>query len=188
MDRVAFEIFEPDGKKFRLTPNWIVLGLWAFSIAFLWLFDNVFPPHGSFRTCWLALVFLITMYYLISSFFRHRPLNGKITGKIEVQKDRLIINDEVFELKDMTGLDFQLSDFYDMQATLSRDFNPKISQGVANSVTFKDPSGKTHLIYFRLPGKHSYLSFSDFINEAINTKKMSYYRGLDLIGEENITI
>src|SRR5271168_5295741 len=118
MDRLSFEIFEPEEKKFWLSPNWIVLILWSFTIFFLWVFDSVFPPHSTIRTVWLSFILVITLYYLISSFFLYKPLHGKINGEIEFQADRMIIKDKVFDLKNITSLDFSLGDYYEEISTL----------------------------------------------------------------------
>ena len=188
MDKISFSIFEPDGKKFHLTPNWILLFLLGFSLAFFWLFDNVFPVHSSFRDTWWIILCLASICFLVASFFMHKPLNGILSGKIEFDTDRIIINKKVYELKDISDLDFQFSDYYDKPPIQGRDFNPKISQGVGNSVTFKDNTGQTLLISFQMPGKHSYIALAPFISLAVKMDKISRYRAIDLLGAQNVDV
>jgi hypothetical protein len=108
MGPASFEIFEPAGKTFRLTPNWIILIMWSVTIFFFWVFDTAFPPHSDFRSIWLICVVLITLYYLVASFFTYKPLNGTIAGKIIFEIDSVIVNNKVFELRDITVWTFIL--------------------------------------------------------------------------------
>lgn len=186
MDRISFTIFIPDGKKFHLTPDWIVFGLWFISIGFFWQFDMYFPGHDEFRKTSAICVFLITMYYLVTSFFKYKPLNGTLSGKIIFEKNSVIVNDNVFELKDMKKIDFMFGDYFEERSSSGRNFNPKIYQGVSNSVSITDKTNQTQTIYFQMMGKHSYMSLYDFINEAVRLGVMSYLRAEDLIGDENV--
>ncbi len=187
MDKISFDIFEPEKQKFKLTPNWIVLSLWTITILFLWIFDNVLPPNSTGRVAWLVCILIITMYYLTRSYFKYRPLKGSIKGEIIFESDSIVINGKVFALKDIEGLDFGFIDFYGEVSFINGDFNPKISQGVNNFVTFKDNTKQTQMVYFRMMTKNSSLTLYPFINEAVKLKAMSYYRAIDLIDIENVT-
>lgn len=186
MDRISFTIFIPDEKKFHLTPNWIVYGLWFTTIGFFWLFDSYFPGHDEFRAVAAICVGLISLYFLITSFFKFEPLNGTLSGRIIFEKDSIVINDKTFELKDIKKLDFVFGDYYEERSGSGRGFSPKIYQGVRNSVTFTDATNQAQAVYFQMMGKHSYMSLYDFINEAVRLSAMSYLRAEDLIGAENV--
>ncbi len=186
MDRISFTIFIPDGKKFHLTPDWIVFGLWLLVCGFFWQFDIYFPGHDEFRTVVAICLGLISLYYLITSFFKFQPLNGTLSGRIIFEKDSMVVNDKVFELKGIKKLDFAFGDYYEQRSGSGRGFSPKIYQGVRNSVTFTDSSDQTQTIYFQMMGKHSYMSLYDFINDAVRLGTMSYLRAEDLIGTENV--
>ena len=128
------------------------------------------------------------MYYLFISFVTYEPLDGLITGEIEFKDDRLIINDKVFELKELSAIDFSLNDYYGRNRFPYRsNFSPALSQGVDNFVTFKDNADQVHLIYFRIQGKHGAQNLQLFINASVKLKAMSYYRAIDLIDVENVT-
>jgi hypothetical protein len=189
MERLSFDIFKSEKKKFRLTPNWIVLSLWAITILFLWIFDSVFPPNSAGRVIWLACVLAVTIYYLISSFFAYEPLKGILNGKIIFENGSITLYKEVFELKDISGLDFEFKDFCGKRILqMGANCNPTLSQGVGNYITFIDKNSQTQLIYFKLETKQSYLLLSPFINEAIKLKKMEFKRGIDLLGIENVVV
>jgi len=188
MDRTSFEIFEPDGKKYRWTPD----------IAFVIFLLVPLGLHAAFQNfisgiSWLhdSLVFyeifcvVLAVGCLFASYFLREPLKGHITGELEFGNNFIKVNDDRFELKDITALDFVLSDYYGQMSIFGKTLNPIISQGVKNTVTFKDKDNQTHLINFRLMGEHSYLSLSDFINEAVKMGKLHIYRAEDLIGKEN---
>ncbi len=98
-----------------------------------------------------------------------------------------MISGKIFELKDIEALDFEFIDFYGEVSFINRDFNPKISQGVNNFVTFKDNTNQIQKIYFRMMTKNSSLALYPFINEAVRLKAMTYYRAIDLIDIENVT-
>ncbi len=185
----SFEIFEPAEKKFRLTPNWIVVIMWSTTLFFFWVFDSVFPPHSDFRSIWLCCVVLITLYFLVVSFFTYEALNGIFKGKIVFGNAKISVNNKVFGLTEISNLDFNFSDYHGQRSNrLYQSANPMLSQGVDNYVTFFDSSNEGHLIYFKMLTPQSYLSLSVFINQSIKLGKMEFKRGIDLLGIENVSI
>ncbi|MFI5139418.1 MAG: hypothetical protein ACHQIM_16465 [Sphingobacteriales bacterium] len=188
MERLSFEIFKPEEDKFRLTPNLTMAILWLVPALLLWAIkgDNSGPPND-FVKIYFVCVFLLTMYYLTSSFFSYKPLRGSIDGEIEFENDGIIIDDKTFKLADIIAIDFSFTDYYGQSSMYVRDFNPRLSQGVGNYVSFTDSKNQNQIIYFRFQGKHGYQSLSPFINEAIKLKKMEFNRGVDLLGIESIT-
>jgi hypothetical protein len=189
MDRISLEIFEPEEKKFRLSPNWIMVILWLVPVLLLWAIkgDNSGPPND-FVIGYFVFLFLLTMYYLISSFFTFKPLNGKINGEIRFENDTIMIDDKTFKLGDINVIDFSFFDYRGQSSMYSRDFNPKLSQGVNNYVSFTDNKNQSQTIYFRFQSKHGYQALAPFINEAIKLKKMEFKRGIDLLGIESISV
>jgi len=186
MDRLSFDLFEPDKKWLHLTPNGIVFILWGVTIFFLWAFDSVLPAQSTGRSVWLAIVLLISFYYLITSFFKYRPLNGQINGKIIFQSESFTIGNKVFDLKDITSVDFGFADFYGKMSSNGRDFSPKFSQGVNNYISFTDDKNQPQKFYFRMMTKNSSITLHPFINEAVKRKAMSYDRAIELIDVENV--
>jgi len=187
MDKLSFPIYEPAEKKFKITPNLIVFGLWLITITFFWLFDSSFSPNSNFKSYCLTIVFVVTMYFLITSIFSYEPLNGVMNGEIIFEEDKIEINEKVFELKNINKLDFGFGDFYGDRSLASYNFNPSLSQGVGNSVSFTDNTGQTHKIYFKLMSRNQYKNLYPFINSAVKIGAMTYYRAIDLIDVENVT-
>lgn len=169
MDKVSFTIFTPDGKKFHLTPNWIVIILWTISFALYF-----FPSKSDLKSYILVGTFCITMYYLTAAFFTYKPLHGTLDGKVIFEKDSIVLNDRTYKLTDIDGLDFSFDNYYGQrESVLFYNANPLLMQGVNNYVTFTDNKNTVHTIYLKMETKQSYLALSPFINKAIKVKKCS---------------
>lgn len=187
MDRISFDVFEPDKKKFQLTPNLIVYILWFLAIGFFWLLDGVFSIIIEIRAYVAWGVFLISLYYLITSFFKYEPLKGVIKGKIIFNNDAIIVNEKVYELKNIRDIDFGFINFYgELSAGWRGNFNPLLSQGVNNFIQFIDSDNHPVQVYFKIQGKHGSQALYPFINEAVKLGAMTYYRAIDLIDVENV--
>ena len=92
MDRLSLLIAFPSlkRKKFHIfTPNLIVISLWALVILLLWGFNSAIPVGGAARWWLLAIVFVVTMAFLIRSFFTYAPLKGTMDGKIIFNEDNI---------------------------------------------------------------------------------------------------
>jgi hypothetical protein len=187
MEKVSFPIYEPQKQPFRLTPNWIVAGLFILTITFFYVFNDYFSSRSEFRSDWLFLLVLITIGFLITSLFRYEPLNGIINGEIVFEESRIIVNEKVYELKNIKGIDFSFVNFYGERSIFARDFNPKLYQGVDNYISFTDNINQIQKIYFRQLAKNHYKELYPFINEAVRVGAMTYYRAIDLIDVENVT-
>jgi hypothetical protein len=188
MDRLSFDVFEPEKKRFRPTPNTIVYGLWFLTIGFFWLLDGVLPIIKEVRTYVACGIVLISLYYLITAFFTYEPLKGVLKGKIIFNNEAIIVNEKVYDLKNIKGLDFGFINYYGELSTSFRgNFNPLISQGVNNFIKFTDGNNQSVQVYFRIQGKHGSQALYPFINEAVKCGAMTYYRAIDLIDVENVT-
>ena len=188
MDRISFDIFIPDPKKFHWTPNTIVFGLWFTAIALLWLLKSYIPPGSTLQVIILICVLAVTFYYLITSFFKYQPLRGVLEGRIIFNDDAIIVDDKTYDLKAISSLDFRFIDYYgEMRSISGANFDALLSQGIHNFVEFKDASAQNVKVYFRIQGKHGSMTLYPFINQAVKVGAMSYYRAIDLINVENVT-
>lgn len=192
MDNVSFPIYEPDGKGFHLTNNWIVFGLLGIDIALGYLLSLLLPVNNEFRSDWQIsyfLLFFLAIYFFIASYSSYEPLNGTIDVEVKFEKSRIIVDNMAFELQSISNLDFKFSDFYGQKnIRLNIDFNPALSQGVNNYVSFSDSNNEDQGCYFQLKNEQEFKSLSPFINEAIKLKKMNFKKGIDLLGIENVSI
>lgn len=189
MNRVSFEIFEPEKPKFRLTPNLVAGILWFVPLLLLWVIkgDNSGPPNG-FIMAYFICVGILTMLCLMISYSIYKPLKGKITGDLTFEDDQMVVDDKIFKLTDLKAIDFSFSDYYGKSSMYVRDFDPKLSQGVDNYVSFTDSKNQSQTIYFRVQGEHGKDALAPFINEVIKLKKMEFKRGADVLGIESVSI
>jgi hypothetical protein len=190
MEKVSFPIYISDGKKFHWSPDWILPPLMLIPLFILWIFDlKRNDPLYSFLMTYIFILYPISILFLFASFFRHKPLNGTLKGEVMFEKDKIIADNITFELKDINNLDFWFFDYYGYKSnTSSKNFNPKIAQGINNYVSFTDGTGKEQQIFFQLKNKNQYKELAPFINEAIRLKKMQFKQGIDLVGIENVSI
>lgn len=192
MENVQFPMYEPDKKALKFTPDTIMIIMIGVIVGIEVLFKDQLKSStstlASFVNIFLICTGLLAFYYLITSFFRHKPLYGKLDGFIQFTPHAIIIKNNIYLLKTIAGIDFRLNDYYGESSTNGRSFNPKLSQGVKNFVTFIDEAQQEHIIYFKLEDKHQYILLSNFVNEAIKLNKITFQRGIDLLGIENISI
>lgn len=186
MDRISFEIFIPEEKRFRVTPNLIVFSLWFSSIGILWAFEDA--PITKEIKGYVALgIVLISLYYLIASFFTYEPLRGTLNGEIVFGNNAITMDSEIYELKDIKNIDFRFVNYYgQMPIRSGANFNPLLSQGVRNFITFTYRNDQSVKVYFKLYGKYGSEALYPFINTAVKCGAMTYYRAIDLIDVENV--
>lgn len=189
MDKIEFEIFEPDGKKFHLTSNWLIFFLWILTILPLFFLSNDYMNSIKTIICiWVGTVAAISIFLMINSYFAYMPLFGKLNGELVFENGNIIINGKTFKLSEINDIDFVINDFYGKYYRLSRDFNPKYAQGVDNYISFTDNLNQMHIIRFKLATEHHYESLSPFINDAVKAKKIQFNKAADIIGIENVSI
>lgn len=187
MDRISFDIFIPDGKKFHLTSNWLMFILWLITIIPLCLLsNNELDSIKSILIIWVIAVGGITIFLMVSSYFTYMPLFGKLSGDLVLAKDCIIVDHKIFKLTEINIVDFVFDDFYGKKSTAYHSYNPKYSQGVDNHITFIDKLNQTQTIYFKMFGEHSYMSICDFINDAVRLEVISDSQALKFIGDKNV--
>jgi len=130
-------------------------------------------------------MFLFAMYFLLTSFFTYKSLNGTISGEIRFKKDSFIVGDTTYLLTDLKDLDFYFGDYYEW-IWAYKSFNSQRSQGVKNYVTFTDKKDDTYQVNFRVQSEHGHQAFAPFINEAVKLRKMDFKRAAVLLGSGSI--
>lgn len=184
MDRIAFKIYIPDKRKFRFTPDTIVLIMWILLIIIFWALEKFISPEA--RVFPAIAAFLINMFYLIRSFVTYADLRGRLEGQIEFKDKAILINDEHYDLEIIKKIDFYFGDYYGKVISGYKSVNPRLSQGVNNSVEFTTLEGAYHNIQFKVRTKKGHLILAPFISNALKQQKIPHFKVVDLIGEENI--
>ena len=190
MEPITFPVYEPDGKKFHWSPDSVIVPLYLLPIFSAYFFEDYFKRHQvahSFLILYVCIISVVAIYFLLASLARYKRLNGTLTGKITFNGDGIYIDNELFKLEGIENLDFRFYDYYGYRSSSSvRSLNPKMSQGINNYVYFTDENGDDQLFYFQLQKIEDYKKLVPFINIAIRGKKLSFKRGVELVGIENI--
>jgi hypothetical protein len=111
-----FKIFCKD-KKFHLTDN----KLFSFQMILLapCLIHEIFFKETEYSPFEMSLLYILVFLMLISlilnlsSYFRYKPLEGKIEGEIELLENEIIINKEVLKIYEIKNIEITNDDFLD---------------------------------------------------------------------------
>ncbi|MES2448821.1 MAG: hypothetical protein V4546_16675 [Bacteroidota bacterium] len=186
MITLEYQIFTPEKRKFKITPNFIVYGLWIFSILLFAITNKLqdlkilFEPY---KTVYLIILVLLPIYFSIAAFFKHKPINGAISGILQIGFDLIIVTDNHYSINNISKIDFHFIDYFgQLQSSVRANFNPLLSQGVSNAIEFTDKNNQIHLVYFKLNYKYEHERLFPFITEMIKINKISFLRGIELLG------
>jgi hypothetical protein len=176
MEDSKYQIFEQSEAKKIVSYNWIMFRIWAFALTFFWVTEKYFVPNDfykGFKNTYLILAVLLSTYFLLVGLWSYKPLKGELRGYIEFKMDSIDIDNETFQLKNITQMDISNSDYYGRQTRGIRlDFSPGLSQGVNNYIEFTDTSGFYRKVYFKKTSKDQYKELSDFIILGIRAGKI----------------
>jgi len=170
IEPVTFDIFEPDPKKFRLSRNVIALSLTIVLLLYRWLNDS----RDDSLIAPLCLIWGITIFYfLISSIFLRKPLEGSFDGEVTFTHDAIIYKRSPYYLSEISAINFSFNDYYNKYifSRPNNTLNPRRSQGVDNYVEFTVMHKDSYIIYFRLEDEDHHLLLEPFINECIRLNK-----------------
>jgi len=182
MDCIPFDVFIPDEKKFRLSTDGIVLGLFVAVIATNWIDADfaALAAFGAFAAC---------VYFLIGTFWRKKPLEGTIAGTIKFCNDKIMVDEETISFDDIVEIDFLFSNYYrKLEPNGRRSFNPRFSQGVDNYVTYIDRAGDKYIVNFRLKTEAEHYELVPFVTLAVKAGKMPVSRAIELFGDKEFFI
>lgn len=187
MNPVSFEKYKPDPDNGGWPPAKIVFLLWVGLV----LFSVISLPGDSglakyFLLTYAGCVIAVSFYFGFRSRFTYQPLDGVMNGEITFYEDKIVVNELLFPLTDISNMDFSISDYFE-KANPWKGFNPRLSQGGENYVSFDDKSGQKKIAYFKLMDKHSSSTLHPFIDAAVKVGAMSYIRAIDIFGIENVT-
>ena len=137
----SLQLFEKRNGIFLHPEQWIGLFLTAllFLLAFL---EQSYEMNFNSLVMIIAIVwFLFVVGLMISNFFRYQKENGNYSGKITFWVNKIQINDQEFELSEISKLNFiQAYDVKDKFINSMLEFRPHLSNGLDNvlSLTLKN--------------------------------------------------
>jgi len=166
---VTFDIYEPAPTGFRLSRDLITLGITVILLLYSWLRNNT----DDLLIVPLSLLWgIIIFYFIVSSLFLRKPLNGKFDGEIVFTRDAIIFKGSPYYLSEITAIDFTFNDYYNKYIfEYYKSLNQKRSQGVDNYVEFTIMHKDSYIIYFRCEDEDHHKLLDPFINECIRLNK-----------------
>lgn len=186
MITLEYQIFTPTKGRFTLSENLIVYGLWFFSIGLFVTADRIQSLNDlitPFKTAYLAIITLLSIYFIISAYFKYERILGKIDGILKIDLDFIMIKNNIYQVNEISKIDFHLINYYgELNKSGNLNFNPKLSQGVSNFIEFTDQSNIRYQVYFKLNHTYEHERLFPFITKMIQLKKISFLRGTELLG------
>lgn len=186
MGNPSYRVYEPKGSEETISKNQVVFGLWAFGLIFFWAFEECLQPgdlYSSFKFMYILGVLALSLYWLFVRLWTYEPLNGNLDGDIQFRTTSFIINNQVVQLENLVKIDIHGMDYYGRRIRLSGiDFEANLSQGVGNFIEFTSIENISTRVYFKQSIECQYRELRPFIVSAIQLGKLSFLRGIELLG------
>lgn len=186
MSNPTYRVYEPKGSERTISKNQIVFGLWSFGLVLFWAVEEFLQPgdlYSSFKFMYSLGVFALSLYWLVVRLWTYEPLNGKLDGDIQFRRTSFIINNQVVQLENLVKLDIHGMDYYGRRKHLSGiDFEANLSQGVGNLIEFTGIDNISTRVYFKQSVECQFRELRPFIVSAIKLGKLSFLRGIELLG------
>lgn len=165
--------------------SYFSLGIIAFSIILLML-NNFFFNIKTINFIILALMilgFLAIIGAGILRFFEYENLNGYFKGEIKIDSDAIKINDQHYNLSEISGLKLVIFN-YKGQRTHNTRSGPSFYQGISNSISFS-VNAEHIAVNFLLISKEHIDELYQILVSIIAQEKINYNRNLiNLIPEK----
>ena len=157
------ESFRPTTNQVFYTFNVAVLSIWIFleTIAKTELFSRALG--------WaVAISWLMALSAMLIGKFKSPPLRGILEGFISFQNDKIIVENEIFNLNDIKRIKLTNDDYYGKIRYLGRgNFNASYSNGVDNELLIELNSSVVKVYNFEI------YNSADF--QKIEPELINYY-------------
>jgi hypothetical protein len=176
------DIYIPDKKAFRLTPNILVFGcvLLFFLILFILISLDVAISGDLIGYIWSGLIG-VSLLLGITSYIRKKPLNGKLQGQIEFLADKMIINGYEVAYTEISNVSLKVDDYKGKVNLHYRSFNSQVSQGVDNYIAFNYSTYKRSKMYFQLRKSSDKKELYPMVKALIKLNKIPFLTGVDIL-------
>ena len=176
---IKLQIFvkEPN---YRIGTEYIIL-FSLLTVIFLCYFTNyINTEKNEFIEAIGGLTIIPTFLYIIilmvSNFFRHERLNGKLSGELLFEQDKVCFGETQYNITDVAKIEINNWDIKGNFVNALREFKPHRSNGVKNYVKLYLKSGDIKTCYF-LQTKNEKIQ--------IYRKVFTKYYEKNLIGTQN---
>ncbi|MFS4446772.1 hypothetical protein [Maribacter sp. 2307UL18-2] len=131
-------------KGIYISPEKLVVIFWT---GLVFLMAYLKQSHGYDFNGWDTTLLILWLVYviglMISTFFRHEREIGKYCGKLTFWEDRIQVDEENYNLSQISKLDFnQAYDIRGMFVNSMLEFTPHLSNGLNNVVTLELKNGQ----------------------------------------------
>lgn len=183
---MTFQLFIPDKQLRHINEDQVIFTLWiSYFVVFWGLGELLFPKDSQAGLLCGIVLGCIPLFFLVTSFFRYRPLGGTLKGDIEFTMEGIRVNDTFYPMTDITAIDFFINDYYGRNVFLNQTMTPRLSQGVNNYVKFTDAGGREHQYHFKLFSANGERELDPVISMATAEGKLPLLRGMELLGINN---
>ena len=137
---------------FRLGTEYIIL-LCLLAVIFLCYFTNYIASKKSefieaIGVLTIIPTFLYIIILLISNFFRYERLNGKLSGELKFEEDKVYFGETHYDINYVTKIEINNWDIKGNFVNSLCEFKPHKSNGVKNYVRLHLKSGDVKTCYF----------------------------------------
>ena len=170
---LKFKLYPKELKKVRPTSEKICLaGFFAFTIvAFL---SSFVGENFEFFLKILGFVCLGVLFYgFISHFWEYEKVNSESISSIELDKEKLLIGEIAYPLKELKDLTFDFRNYYGMFQNSPMSITPVYSSGTDNKISFYHNQLKTEFS-FQINDKKQMEELQDYIFDIIITEKILF--------------
>lgn len=171
------------GKKLKIFTPENKINLWLLTLLLLWFFAALFnilyskfPSHENLNFWGIIIAFIYSFCFLIGNLFAHEPANGKFSGFLIIDSEKIICDDDIYTIYEIEKISILSYYFRGNYNGTTIAWQPKKSNGVKNYIEIFKKNGE-HKKYFFLQTKTE--SIEMFLEEL-----RTYYR-FGKLGEEN---
>ena len=136
----------------------------------------------------VAITFLLLLIYkTIKSFNEIEKLNGKITGVFELFPDKIILNNQIIFITDVTNLNINLTDYKGKRFIgLANTWFPSLSNGFGNSVSIHLKTTEKIEAHFEQKYEGEFvIKTKDILIDYYKNGKLSFLNLLDILEIED---
>jgi hypothetical protein len=173
---------------YRLGTEYIIL-LCLLAIVFLCYFTNyIASKKNEFIEAIGVLTIIPTFLYIvilmISNFFRYERLNGKLSGELKFEEDKVYFGKTHYNINDVTKIEINNWDIKGNFVNSLREFKPHKSNGVKNYVSLHLKNGDVKSCYFLQTQSEKIQIYNKIFKEYYN-KNLIGTQNFKNITEEN---
>ena len=181
-----FKIYTKD-KKFYVTDNKI--NLLQFSLIIPGLIHLIFFKQYEFAKIELVLfwivigIMIISLFLNLTSFYRYKPLEGKIEGEIELTETEIIIKSEILKIDDIKNIKITNDDFLDfMDRYRKYIIIGRKSYGINKEINITLNNRKKYIINYQQDDNHDMQNSKELLKYYYSKGKIEMENLLYVLG------